>query len=787
MNTPRDIRQQLSDYITPDTVYATSTAVKRPGTSRRSFLKTASLTGLVLYVGIPGIGNAAEAPTKYGGDAMPEGLRDSPKIFVSIAPDGTVSIVVNRSEMGQGVRTSLPRIVADELEADWKRVRVVQAPGDEARYGNQDTDGSRSTRHWFDPMRRCGASARTMLEQAAAAQWKVPLESVQAKNHEVIHLPSGRKLGYGALALAAARLDVPPPARVKLKDPSQYRYIGKEDTSLIDDLAIVTGKAQYGIDIRLPGMLYAVIARPQVLGGKVKSFDATEALKVPGVVKVYAMEGAPPPSEFQPIGGIVVVAKDTWAAIKGRGLLKIVWDDGPHAGYNSPAFRKVLESAVLKTGGKVVRNDGDTYAALSRAAKKIEANYYVPHLAHASMECPAATARIVNGACEIWACTQSPQAARDRVTKRLNLPPGKVTVNVTLLGGGFGRKSKADFVVEAALISKEMGGQPVKLTWTREDDLHHDYFHTVCAQHLEAGLDASGKVTAWLHRSAEPTIVSIFAQDPKTLAPFELGLGLTNLPYGIPNVRIENPEATAHARIGWLRAVNNIQHAFATQSFIAEIAQAQGKDHRKFMIELLGPDRRIDPVKLGEPWNHGESPERYAIDTGRLRRVIERVTQEAKWGRKMPRGQGLGLAAHYSFVSYIAAVVEVSVGTKGELTIPRIDVAVDCGPTVNPDRVRSQIEGACVMGISQAVVSEITFKNGRAEQDNFHQFEVARMNLAPKKIVVHIMPSSYDVPLGGIGEPGVPVIAPALMNAIAAATGKRIRQLPLRAQLGSAT
>jgi len=410
----------------------------------------------------------------------------------------------------------------------------------------------------------------------------------------------------------------------------------------------------------------------------------------------------------------------------------------------------------------------------------------VPHFAHASMECPAATARIVNGACEIWACTQSPQAARDRVAKRLDLAADKVTVNVTLLGGGFGRKSKADFVVEAALVSKEMGGQPVKLTWTREDDLHHDYFHTVCAQHLEAGLDANGKVTAWLHRTAEPTILSIFAPDPKALAPFELGLGLSGMPYAIPNVRIENPEATAHARIGWLRSVNNIQHAFAAQSFIAEIAQAQGKDHRDFLIELLGPDRLIDPTKISDSWNHGESPERYPINVGRLRKVIERVTQEAQWGRKMGEGQGLGLAAHYSFVTYVAAVVEVSVDPKGNVVIPRIDVAVDCGPTVNPDRVRSQIEGACVMGLSQAVVSEITFKNGRAEQDNFHQFEVVRMNLAPRKIVVHIMPSAYDVPLGGVGEPGVPVVAPALMNAIAAATGKRIRQLPLRAQLGSA-
>jgi isoquinoline 1-oxidoreductase beta subunit len=751
---------------------------------RRDFLKTVPLAGLVLGIGLPLAGRAAEEPKKYGGDGMPHGVQDSPKLFVAIAPDGTVSIVVSRSEMGQGVRTSMPRIVADELEADLKRVRVVQAPGDEVKYGNQDTDGSRSTRHWFDPMRRCGASARTMLEQAAAQQWKVPLDQVEARNHEVVHKTSGRKLGYGALALAAAKLDVPARDSVKLKDPSRYRYIGKNDSALADGPAIVSGKAQYGIDTRLPGMLYAVIARPPVLGGKVKSFDASQAQKVSGVVKVFAIDATPPPSEFMPIGGVVVVAKDTWAAIQGRNALKIEWDDGAHGGYDSAAYRAELEATVRKTGGKVVRNDGDAYAALAKAAKKVEADYYVPHYAHATMEPPAATARITAGRCEVWAPSQSPQAARERVATRLKLAPENVTVNVTLLGGGFGRKSKADFVVEAALASQAMGGQPVKLTWTREDDLAHDYFHAVSAQHLEAGFDAEGKVSAWLHRSAEPTIASIFAPDPKTLAAFELGLGLTNLPYAVPNVRIENPEAVAHARIGWLRSVNNIQHAFAAQSFIAELAHAQGKDHRDFLLALLGTDRTIDPNKVNEPWNHGESPERYPINTARLRKVVERATQEAGWGRKLGSGQGLGLAAHYSFVTYVAAVVEVSVDAKGEITVPRIDVAVDCGPQINPDRIRSQIEGACIMGLSQALVSEITFEKGRVQQTNLHQFEVLRSNAAPKKIVVHLMPAEgFDAPLGGVGEPGVPVIAPALANAIHAATGKRIRQLPVRGQL----
>jgi isoquinoline 1-oxidoreductase beta subunit len=766
----------------PDKLSANLTANRA---SRRTFLKfVPAFSGLVLSVGLPGAVFGADEPKKYGGDGMPHGIQDSPKTFIAIATDGTVSIIVNRSEMGQGVRTSMPRIVADELEADMKRVKVVQAIGDEEKYGNQDTDGSRSTRHWFDPMRRCGAAARTMLEQAAAAQWKVPVSEVEAKNHQVIHKASGKALGFGALALAAAKLDVPARSSLRLKDPSQFRYIGKMSTWLTDGQDIVTGNSQFGIDTRLPGQLYAVVARPPVLGGKLKSVDSTGAMKVPGVLKVFQLDGAPPPSAFQPIGGVVVVATDTWAAIKGRQALKIVWDDGPHGSYDSTAFRTELEAAVMKNDGKVVRNQGDAYAALSKASQRVEANYYVPHLAHATMEPPAATARIVGGKCEIWTCTQSPQAARDNVAKRLNLPADKVTINVTLLGGGFGRKSKCDYVVEAALISKEMGGKAVKLTWTREDDLHHDYFHTVCAQHLEAGFDADGKLSAWLQRTAEPTIVSIFAPDPKVLAAFELGLGLTGLPYAIPNVRIENPEATAHARIGWLRSVNNIQHAFASQSFIAELAQAQGKDHRDFLLALLGPDRLIDPTKIGESWNHGESPERYPIDTARLRKVVERVTAEADWGRKRPKGQGVGLAAHYSFVTYVAAVIEVEVTSDGGIIVPRIDVAVDCGPIVNPDRVRSQIEGACVMGLSQALMSEITFKNGRAEQDNFHQFHVARMNMAPKKIFVHFVQSpSFDMPLGGVGEPGIPVIAPALFNAINAATGKRIRELPLKTRL----
>ncbi|KWV52827.1 twin-arginine translocation pathway signal protein [Bradyrhizobium macuxiense] len=753
--------------------------VKVENVSRRSILKGLGIAG-GFVLAAPVLSRPAFA-YETGAGKMPHGVVVDPRVFVAIAPDGVVTIVAHRSEMGTGVRTSLPLIVAEEMDADWSRVHVQQAHGDEVKYGNQDTDGSRSTRHYLIPMRQIGAAARTMLEAAAAKKWGVPASEVKAQNHEVVHAASGRKVGFGDLAADAAKEPVPDINSLKLKEAKDFRYLGKGEVGIVDLHDITTGKAGYGADVRLPGMKYAVIARPPVTGGKVKSFDDSAATKVPGVEKVMEVKGWPWPSKFQPLGGVAVIARNTGAAIKGRDALKVVWDDGANAKYDSVAYRATLEEAARKPG-LVVRKDGDAEAALKSADKVITAEYYLPHLAHVSMEPPVAVADVKGDKAEIWAPVQSPGGTREDVAKTLGIPEDNVTVNVTLLGGGFGRKSKCDFALEAALLSKELGA-PVKVQWTREDDVHHDFLHTVSVEHIEAGLDKNGKVIAWLHRSVAPTIASTFAAGANHAAPFELGMGLIDNPFEIANLQCENPEAAAYTRIGWFRSVSNIPRAFAVQSMAAEIAHATGRDQKDMLLELIGSPRIVNLSSVKDPWNYGEPYDSYPIDTARLRKVVELVADKGEWGRTVPKGHGLGIAVHRSFVSYIATIVEVAVDEKGKLTVPRVDTAIDCGTYVNPERIQSQIEGAAIMGLSLAKYGEISFKDGKVQQSNFDDFPVIRIDESPVITNVHIVPPPAGIPPSGVGEPGVPPFAPALVNAIFAATGKRIRNLPIGKQL----
>ncbi|HIG56397.1 MAG TPA: xanthine dehydrogenase family protein molybdopterin-binding subunit [Candidatus Latescibacteria bacterium] len=699
-----------------------------------------------------------------------------PSVYLSIAEDGIVRIVAHRSEMGTGIRTCLPAIVADELGADWAQVQIVQATGD-AKYGSQNTDGSRSVRNFYDAMREAGATARTMLEQAAAQQWGVDSTAVTTLEHGVHHASSGKKAGFGELVAAAAALPVPSVEELRYRSPETYRYIGK-NMPIVDRENITTGRAEYGMDVQLDGMKYAAVLHCPVLGGKVVSYDATEALKVPGVEQVVQMPEAEAPFAFHALGGLAIIASNTWAAFQGKAKLQVEWDYGPHADYDSETYRAELLQSV-NTPGEVVLARGDVDAALAAAPTRHAADYYVPHLAHAPMEPPVALAHVTAEGCQAWAPTQNPQAAQDELATALGLDKEQVVVHVTLLGGGFGRKSKPDFIAEAALLSQKLQA-PVKVVWSREDDIQHDYFHAVAACRVEAGLDAEGKAQAWLMRSAFPSIVSTFNPAADGPSAMELGLGFTDLPFAIDNVRGEKGKAAPHVRIGWLRSVANIYHAFAISSFADELADLAGADPLDYLLDLIGPARKIDPADSGADYgNYGAPLERYPIDTGRLREVLQRAAKNAGWGQSLPRGSGLGIACHRSFLTYVANVVEVEISREGTITIPRVHVVADCGLLINPDRVRAQFEGSAVFGASLALMGEISAKEGRVLQSNFHDYRVCRMHEAPKEIQVELVKSG--APPAGAGEPGVPPLAPALSNAIFAATGQRVRSLPLAA------
>ncbi len=740
--------------------------------SRRGFLKGLAGAG-ALIVG------AYYAPKILWGQQSPGVRTDAdnatlhPNVFVGVETDGTVWIVAHRSEMGTVIRTTLPMVVADELDADWKRVKIDQAIGD-PRYGDQNTDGSHSIRSFFDVVRLSGATARVMLVQAAAQQWGVPVGQCKTDLHAVVHSSSGRRLGYGELATAASKLPVPAKDEVQLKSNSAWRYIGKGMTSY--DLSdLVTGKAVYGMDAHLDGMLYASIEHPPVLGGKLKTVDNADALKVSGVSQIVVIDPFKPPPAFQPLGGVAVLANSTWAAFQGRKKLKIDWDNGPNATYDSDQYKKELQETARKPA-KLIRGQGDVDKAFASAASTFEADYYVPLLAHAPMEPMVALAEFKDGKVHAWAPTQNPQAAQAIISSELGIRKEDVICHVTLLGGGFGRKSKPDYVAEAAVLSHKVG-RPVKVVWTREDDIQFDYYNAVAAMYMKAALDSNGKPVAWLQRSVFPPITSIFDVDAVYGDPGHLQQGWTDMPYDIPNLRIENGPARAHVRIGWLRSVANIYHAFAVQTFSDELAHRAKRDPADYLLELIGQPRTLNFAGVAYP-NYGADYNTYPWETGRLRRVTEMVIEKSGWGkRKLGKGSGLGIAAHKSFLTYVATVVEVEVNDQGDIRIPRVDTVVDAGLVVNPEVTKAQFEGAAVFGTSVARTGEITAKNGVIEQSNFDSYPVARINEAPYQTNVYLVES--DAPPAGVGEPGVPPFIPALCNAIYVATGKRIRELPL--------
>lgn len=733
--------------------------------SRRDFIKITSLAGGGLLLGV-----------SFQCRRQDEEITFSPNVYLSISSDNIVSIIAHRSEMGQGIRTSLPMIVADEMGADWKSVRIIQADGDEEKYGNQNTDGSFSVRMFYEPMRKAGATARTMLISAAAKEWDVEEAACTAENSVVTHPESGKSLTFGELANAAQNIELPDQESLQLKDFSSYKLVGK-NTPIIDLADIVTGKAIFGADVNIPGMKIAVIRRTPVVGATIRSYDDTAALAVSGVEKVVKINGSGnPPGLNKPLEGLAVIATNTWSAIKGRTALEIEWELGANASYDSEVQMEEMIKSTL-TEGMVRRNKGEFNTAEKAANKLLDRTFEAPYYAHATIEPPAAIAEFREGKMEIWAPTQHPQWARDSVAEACGMKMADVTVHVTLLGGGFGRKSKPDFVVEAALLAKETG-MPIRVQWTREDDLQHDFFHAHSAQRIVASIDATNQLTGWNHHTVFPSIGATSSAEALQPSDGELGLGCIDFPFEVPNIRIETHESAAHTRIGWLRSVSNIHHAFAICTMMDEIAEARNVDPIDQALELLADDAKLDfkGELNGAFENYGEKLEDYPWETSRLKNVIRRVAKEANWGKSLEAGRAMGFAVHKSFLTYVACIVEIARDDKGNITIPQVHYAVDCGIGVNTDRIRSQFEGGAIFATSLANMSAITLKSGKVVQNNFDGYQLVRMPKSPKEIYVHLEDNGRKPT--GVGEPPVPPLAPALANAYYKLTGKRIYKLP---------
>lgn len=704
--------------------------------SRRDFIKAGATLGggLVLGFAIPPGARAAQAQTTG---------QFAPNAFLRIGRDGTVTVVVPQSEMGQGVLTSLPMIVAEELDADWKTVRFEQAPADKA-YANpilgiQITGGSTSVRAFWETLRKAGATARAMLVMAAAKTWGVDAAACRAENGTVMHQPTGRKLTYGELAGAAAK--IPVPKDVTLKSPRDFNLLGKP-LHRLDTPAKVRGDAVFGIDVKLPGMLIAAVARCPVFGGKVAKYDDHDTKLVPGVRQVVPINS-----------GIAVVADTFWAARKGRDGLKITWDEGTLASLSSDGIYRLFEAAA-RQAGPTARNDGDAARALSAASRKIEAIYQVPYLAHATMEPMNCTATVSKTRCEVWAPAQGQTQAQRTAAELAGLPPSSVFIHTTYLGGGFGRRGETDFVAEAVQTSKAVGA-PVKVIWTREDDIRHDYYRPATYNLLSAGLDAQGLPVAWMTRIVGPSIFASHAlgmgRKVPSLDPTSVE-GLADLPYEIPNIRVEYIEKEPGVPVGFWRSVGCSQNAFIAESFMDEIAAAGEKDPYELRRKYLAKH----PRHLG---------------------VLELAATRAGWGKPLPKGTYRGIAMAEAYGSFVAQVAEVSVAEDGTVRVHRVVCATDCGMEVNPDTIEAQMQGGIVFGLTAAFYGNISILNGRVEQGNFNDYQMLRLREMPA-VEVYLV-KSQEAP-GGVGEPGVPPIAPAVANAVFAATGKRIRRLPMR-------
>ncbi|MCI2963584.1 xanthine dehydrogenase family protein molybdopterin-binding subunit [Shewanella sp. N2AIL] len=741
---------------------STFTAVEN--ISRRDVLKLFGAVGGGLALGASGL--------TWSPMALAQDKEARLNLFIAIGEDDKVYLTCHRSEMGQGIRTGILQVLAEELEADWDKIVPIQGLADK-RYASQNTDGSRSIRENYDRMRQMGAMARTMLEQAAAARWKVPVSEVHTADHKVLHAKSGRSAKFGELALAASKQPVPAVESLTFKEVKDFKQIGAS-RQIVDMDAMLSGSAIYGYDIKLDGMLYASIMRPPVLGSDVASLDDTAARKVAGVLDVYRLPAAKGAPAFQALGGVAVIATNTWSALEGRKALKATWTQPDNSQHDSSLYLKELVERVQQSGN-VVRQAGDEIKNWPEA-NTLKAVYTVPYLIHSSIEPPVATAHVTEKGCEIWASTQTPQSTQQNVAAALGMEEDAIKVNVTLLGGGFGRKSKPDFSVEAALLSKQFK-RPIKVSWSREDEIQNGYYHAISAQSYQALFDANNKPTALLARTGFPSISSTFAEGVEYPSGGELDLGFVDVPFALPNLRYEAVKAQAHSRIGWMRSVCNIQHGFSVGSFVDEMAHRSQVSCPAMWRSLLGEARREtftdQQFKYG---NYGEDLDRHPVDVSRYFGVIDAVEKAQAMAPKAGKNQGWGFAVHRSFVSYVAVAMLVEVSEDKQLKVLNAIAAIDAGTIVNPDRVKAQTEGAIVFGLSLALMGEITYKEGKVQQSNFHDYPLLRIPQTPDIGVVII---ESDAAPAGVGEPGVPPVAPSLTNAIFAATGQRIRDLPV--------